>query len=376
MKRGHWLVAVLAALALYGSAAGAADQIFYDGPQWQVTLVDSHATTTEAPYCAIRTTLWSSKFVSIEMPLQGIDQIGIAIRIQKNGWALPVDDSTDFGFVVGPLGAQFTAKAASKDTLYSLFDPETPSGGWVLLDRLAGAVFSNRKPFALKVAFQGNEEPWLIPRIAPIDGHRINNASRECQAVLNQMGPEIFGSVANDEGTSPFGDKQDQAALRKETQDTTDVSAGEKAAKNEAKAKVDQPSDNRWTFTHHEEDWGNVCVVEVAQDSFQIGFMATPGLDKIAYIEGLDTQSANAVWQVDANKAYPLRGTRSDYFGFLAFDIPSPNFIEELMQGTTLKISVIGKAKISLSVSSARDVFAKFVQCHLNNGAASSTAVE
>jgi len=75
-------------------------------------------------------------------------------------------------------------------------------------------------------------------------------------------------------------------------------------------------------------------------------------------------------------RPHGLKGTRSDYFGFLAFDVPSPNFIEELMQGTTLTISVIGKTTIPLEVSSARDAFAEFVQCHLNNGTASRTAVE
>lgn len=368
MTRISWLlIAACSVATLHGSAAIAADQVFYSSPQWQVALVDTYASTGEAPYCAIRTTSWSSKQVSIEMPLQGVDKIGIAVRVQKDGWKLPVGDKTDFGFVVGAIGSRFTAEAISESTLYSVFDPKAPSEGWFLFGSVVGSIFSDRKPFALQVVFEGDEKPWSVSNIDPFQAHQVSTASRECQAALNQLGPTIFGSTSEAEDTSPFGDKQDDEAGSAGIAE--DMAAGKDQMTGEPNHSSDGTAVDRWVFTHHEEDWGNVCVVEVKKDDFQIGFMATPGLEKIAYIEGLDVQSANAFWQVDANKAYPLRGEHSDYFGFLAFDVPSPNFIEELMQGTTLNISVIGKAKYAIDVSSARKAFTQFVDCHSKGGA-------
>ncbi|WP_119258940.1 hypothetical protein [Shinella zoogloeoides] len=269
--------------------------------------------------------------------------------------------------VLGQEYAPIPFKAATAQELFAqlVFQPEEPI---VMLFMVFGRGQAGVFPHQATFRFKGNEPDWIVPATSPSAYPALSRAFLECRTELNKFGHRIFSSVESS-ATSPFAMDQNtstnlNAAMplgtehgaADEKSDDTELSAG-------------STTSGRWAFTHHEEDWGNVCVVEVKRDNLQIGFMATPGLEKIAYIEGLDVQSANAVWQVDANKAYPLRGERSDYFGFLAFDVPSPNFIEEVMQGTTLNISVIGKAKYAIDVSSARKAFTQFVDCHSKGGA-------
>jgi len=380
MTRTSWLlVAACSVAALHGSAAIAADQVFYSSPQWQVALVDTYASTGEAPYCAIRTTSWSSKQVSIEMPLQGVDEIGIAVRVQKDGWKLPVGDKTDLGFVVGPIGSRFTAKAVSENTLYSMFDPKAPSEGWFLFDRVVGGIFSDRKPFALQVVFEGNEKPWSVSNIDPFQAHQISIASRECKAALNQLGPMIYGTSSELDNTSPFGkseegpvpeDKDDQyppKELPEKDGNSDNSDYGYREPEN---------TDGKWAFSLAEQDWGSTCVVETRKDNLQIGFMAAPGKDVLAYIEGLELQSAKARWRVDMNNVHAVDGEVSDYFGFLAFELPSTALVDELTKGSVLTISVTGGPVLTLTVYPARGAFGQFVQCYSKNDSAASTAVE
>lgn len=382
MTRSRWIAAALAVTALNGSPATADEQSYYDGSQWQVVLVDNHAATGEKPYCAVRTTAWTSKFVSIENPLLGIDSLGFAIRVQKDGWALPVGQSTEFAFLVGPAGAKFTAKAISQDELYTAFDPKALTEGWIMFDRVYGAAFSDRGPMALTVGFRGNEKPWSAPKIDQFQAVEINAASRRCNAALNEMGPSIFGAVAEAEHTSPFG-TQEETPLEEEKdarhalQDFAEGgggSTGSDAGHRNAQS-TNEPM-TKWAFTFAEEDWGWVCVVETKKDNLQIGFMATPGEGIVAFIDGLDLQTAKAVWRVDSNRAYPVEGELNEYFAWLGFDLPSASLIDELTRGTTLNVSVLGKARYTFDVSSARDAFTQFIGCHSKNKASTNASSE
>ena len=376
----RWLLTTTCiATALSGSEAMAAEQAFYNGPQWQVALVDTYATTGEAPYCAIRTTTWSSKQVSIEMPLQGVDQTGVAIRVRKDGWQLPIGETTEFGFVVGPLGTPFTAKAVDEDTLYTAFDPKAPTEGWLLFDRAIGAVFSNRKPLALMVAFRGSEQPWHVPSVDKFQAHQITSASRECQAALNHLGPSIYGAVPEADNTSPFGkpeqvpvpeDKDDQYSLKEPMEKDGDSSNSDDGYREP------ESTDGKWEFILAEEDWGPTCVVQTKTDNLRIGFMAAPGKGVIAFIEGLELQSGKAQWRVDMNKVHTADGEVSEYFGFLSFELPSTVLVEELTHGSVLSISVTGGPVLTLTTYPARDAFGQFVQCYSQNGPAASEGVE
>ena len=126
-------------------------------------------------------------------------------------------------------------------------------------------------------------------------------SGKEYSFTFHQTKPMPNPSTA--EGGEPGVKKSEDATL---ADDNTNVINGEDEETAKRVQSVKGTEEGVWAFIHHEEDWGNVCVVEVKKDNLQIGFMATPGLEKIAYIEGLDVQSVNAVWQVDANKAYPL----------------------------------------------------------------------
>lgn len=377
MTRISWLlVAACSVATLHGNAAIAADQVFHSSPQWQVALVDTYAFTGEAPYCAIRTTSWSSKQVSIEMPLQGVDKIGIAVRVQKDGWKLPVGDKTDFGFVVGAIGSRFTAEAINESTLYSVFDPKAPSEGWFLFGSVVGSIFSDRKPFALQVVFQGNEKPWSISNIDQFQAHQVSTASRECQAALNQLGPTIFGSASEAEATSPFGDKQDDASIvRKNDYDIVkrfnevgsagvaeDIAAGRDKMTAEPNRSSDGAAAERWGFSVQEEDWGKMCFVEIKKDNLTIGFMASPGDEAVAFVSGLDLVSSWATFQVDTNEQYRIQSEQNDYFGWLDFYPPTPQLIKEVTNGGKLTVTV-GDQALVLEISGAHDAFDQFLVC-------------
>lgn len=366
----RWLLTTTCiATALSASEATAAEQVFYDGPQWQVALVDTYATTGEAPYCAIRTTSWSSKQVSIEMPLQGVDQIGVAIRVRKDGWQLPIGETTEFGFVVGPLDTPFTAKAVDEDTLYTAFDPKAPTEGWVLFDRAIGSVFSDRKPFALKVAFRGSEQPWLVPSVDQFQAHQITSASRECQTALNHLGPSIYGAVPEADNTSPFGKPEQVPVPEGEAEGDFAVkvkrSSGLSMEEFNATSNVTIPQD--WTFSVRGEDWGGTCVLETKKDNLSIGFMAAPGGDLVAFIDGLGLETATARWRANTLDAYEVEGSLNDSLGWLGFYLGATDLISELAVAEVLMVSVVGKSAYVLDVTGGRNSFEKFMACHSNN---------
>lgn len=111
-------IGLSAFLAVTGSAA-ASETSYYSGKPWSVVL-HVPETQDERPYCAFRTTLWETRTISIETMIGAGDAMAIALRVRKESWQLPRNQTTTIGAesVVGT-GAEVPMKAISEHELYS-----------------------------------------------------------------------------------------------------------------------------------------------------------------------------------------------------------------------------------------------------------------
>lgn len=372
MKVRLQLIKTVAIAWLLPAAVHASEESFYRGTQWEVVLVNSHSATQEVPYCAIRTTSWSSRFVAIEMPLLNLDRIGLSVRVQKSGWALPVGQSTAIGVISAPIGAELVAKAVSDDALYAPMDENAATATSGMLSLVIGRVFNENKPMGFLVGFKGNEQPWVVPATDRLQAAQVLSANRACNSALTALGPSIFSTGGNSEGTSPFGDAKGNPAMQNDTanNDPADESMGLHEGEG-----VEGAAEN-WKFTLHEEDWGSVCVVETKKDDVNIGLLASPGKNLLAFVDGLDLKSAQSIWRVDSLKAHAVEGEFDSDYNWLGFTFPTARLIAELAEGSVLNLSVIGKARYAIEVSSAREAFSQFAACYAKNGVADEDIAE
>jgi hypothetical protein len=209
MIKGLLFLAAGAGFSPLANGALAAEQTFHRGTQWEVVLVDTYAATKEAPYCAIRSTAWTSKYVSYEAPLLGIDKTGEALRVHKSGWKLPVGDTTPVlvGLTSFPLNAELMAKAIDEDVLYATVDADSPTERSFMFGEIINQVFNEAKTASMAVRFKGNEKLWVIDKIDGFQAYRIKSTYADCKSALIALGPTIFGDKADASSTSPFGEK-------------------------------------------------------------------------------------------------------------------------------------------------------------------------
>lgn len=348
--------------------AMAQEQTFHRGTLWEVVLVNDHAASQQLPFCAIRTTLWTERRLSFEATLRARDDIRLAVRLQKDGWVLPIGEST----TVNLIGPEFQARAISEIELYSDFTSEGMLGDQTIVNDIVYALLNLRKGSYVGVKFKGNEQPWGVRPMGQFDIHLTNLAYKDCAHALNELGPSIFPEAAGSSATSPFGQAPEETGVEEKRDNGMTIQ--EFMAQGTADAEAASPRE--WTFTLHEEDWGGVCIVETKRDDLLFGFMASPSKNAVAFVEGIGIQEATAHWRADILDAHVFEGGASEYFGWLEFALPTMSLIEELQKSNKLTVEILGKGRYILDVSTAKESFAKFAECQAGNTEKASRSAE
>lgn len=340
------------AMALIASemSTHAEERSFERTSAWEVVLAAPDNAGIDKPYCEVRTISWAAKRVSVRMTLTGVDQLEMSVLLHKDGWSLPVGESTSVAVMrlsaQVPLPMKF--KVADPDTLYSKTDLNGEDAFPALM---FVATWKTRKPDSLALQFEGNEEPWVVPAITLFETYQLDRSFSECQNELGAMGPTLFGGSqsAQNSATSPFNKKTPSApspeAPAPSTSDSKSIA-------------------NDWTFSTEDEGEGGqkICYAGTKAGNIKVGFMGSPGEDLIGYVDGLVDGNTIATWRVDGGTPDSLIGAPSDYSGWTEFTV-SKELVEEAAHGSELVIVASGGKQLVVSLKGAADAIPAFNAC-------------
>ncbi len=342
-RRKNLITIAGVAVGLLASAAHtvAAETTYYDQKPWGVYLHAPESTEDGNPYCAIRTTLWEARSIGIEYILEADDEIGVALRLNKQGWNLPVGETTAVKVqsMVGALAAP-TMKAISGDELYfkiTQFEPESMALG------IALKLVFNGQPQPLTVAFEGSEPAWSVPALGLYEAHALDQVFSRC--LLDLRGFNVASSAgAADGATSPFTQKS--APTENTTTPPTPAT----------------PPSSDWKFSKTEEDWGETCYASTKAGDIKVGFMGSPGEGLIGYVDGLFDGNTIATWRVDNAESQSMIGGPSDYSGWTEFSVPV-ELLDGVAHGRELAITGSSGKQVVVSLKGAAEAIPAFDAC-------------
>ncbi|MCW1754956.1 hypothetical protein [Rhizobium acaciae] len=328
----------------------AEERLFERTSAWEVALVTPDSAGTDKPYCDVRTTSWAAKRVSVHLTLTDVDQLQMSFLLYKDGWGLPVGESTAVSVMRLSTQAPFpmTFKVTDPDTLYS----EPAADGTDAFPALMiAATWQTKKPDSLVLQFEGNEDPWVIPAITLFETYQLGRSLGECQNELVAMGPKLFGGdlSAQNSATSPFNRKAPSAPPPK--------AAEPSASDNKIVA-------NDWVFSTEDEgeDGRKICYASTKAGDIKVGFMGSPGKDLIGYVDGLFDGDTIATWRVDDVASQSLIGAPSDYSGWTEFTVPK-ELLDEVAHGHELAITGSSGKQVVVSLKGAAEAIPAFNAC-------------
>ncbi|MBY5473589.1 hypothetical protein HFO86_25690 [Rhizobium leguminosarum] len=341
-------ISLSAFLTATGGAA-ASDTSYYSGKPWEIVLHVPDA-QNERPYCAFRTSLWEKRSISIEKMIGAGDEVAIALRIQKDTWQLPDNQTTTvaadtlMGMVEVPM------KAIGKQELYS----GLPTVPVLLYNAVIGAmldsVLAARQPQPLPIKFNGNEPLWTVPALDRFQAFEMNDAFKRCALDLGGLQSKTEQDDSSQKVTSPFG-----AASP----------AGQPSAQPSASSQpLAAPSD--WEFYTRDEDWGPTCFAQTHRGIVMVGFMGSPGKDLVGFVSSLFSGDTRATWHVDDKPAYVSDASESDYFSWHEFGQLPMELLDQMAQGTELAVTGAKGERVAVSLTGAADVLSKFKGCFSN----------
>jgi hypothetical protein len=348
-------ISLSAFLAVTGGAA-ASDTSYYSGKPWEIVLHVPDA-QNERPYCAFRTSLWESRSISIEKMIGAGDEVAIALRIRKDAWQLPDNQTTTvaadtlMGMVEVPM------KSIGKQELYS----GVPTVPVLLYNAVIGAmldsVLAARQPQPLPIKFSGNEPLWTVPALDRFQAFEMNDAFKRCDLDLRGLQSKTEQDGSSQEVTSPFG------AASPAGQPPAQPSAGSQP--------LAAPSD--WEFYTRDEDWGPTCFAQTHRGIVMVGFMGSPGKDDlVGFVSSLFSGDTRATWHVDDKPAYVSDGGESDYFGWHEFGQLPMELLDQMSQGKEMSVTGAKGERVVMDLSGAAEAMSKFKACFNKFGAASA----
>ncbi len=350
IKRAAQLVVACAAVLPVFAAASAEDQVYHKGTPWDVVLTAPGG--SEAPYCAVTSTTWASRSISIELTLTGIDKTEFFVRLQKDRWNLPIGRETTVTVGSFPPGATMMAKAIDSDHLYARL-PAAPSndmdGNAMNLLMSLKTVWATRDAMQLIVQFPGNEQPWIVPAIESFEAYQFNDAFKQCRIALTKLGPSIYHGSDNDSATSPF--------------DQSESNEGQTSSEGPGAASSASSVSNAWTFTVGEEDWGETCVAKTQLGGVTVGFMASPGKGFVGFVEGAFDGDVTALWRVDDKISRVSAGSQSHYFGWHQFGELTDDLLTAVANGQQLTIDAFNNKRVVVGLQGAPQAISAFRQC-------------
>jgi hypothetical protein len=339
-------ISLSALLAVTGGAA-ASETSYYSGKPWEVVLHVPDA-QNERPYCAFRTSLWESRTISIEKMIGAGDEVAIALRIRKDAWQLPGNQTTTVAADTVMGMVEVPMKSIGKQELYS----GVPTVPVLLYNAVIGAmldsVLATRQPQPLPIKFSGNEPLWTVPALDRFQAFEMNDAFKRCALDLRGLQSKTEQDGSSQEVTSPFGAASPTGQPPAQPSVSSQLPAG--------------PSD--WEFYTRDEDWGTTCFAQTHRGIVMVGFMGSPGKDDlVGFVSGLFSGDTRATWHVDDKPAYVSDGSESDYFSWHEFGQLPMELLDQMAQGTELAVTGAKGERVAVSLTGAADVLSKFKGC-------------
>ncbi|MBX5201034.1 hypothetical protein [Rhizobium sp. NZLR1] len=323
--------------------AVASETNYYNSKPWAVVLHVPDAQGVR-PYCAIRTSLWDTRAISIETQIGAADAVTMAIRIHKDNWKLPLNQTTSVAFMtVAALGTDVTMKAISAEELYYAFPRGSFDQTSVVLSTLIQQVFSSRQPPPLTVRFGGNEPMWVVPALDRFQTIEFNEAFNRCDVDLRGL---HASATEGNTDTSPF------AAASSSVTPSGQSSSADRP----------QPATN-WEFYTRDEDWGSTCFVQTHRGITMVGFIGSPGKELVGFVSSLFSGETKATWHVDDSPAYVVEGDQDDYFTWHSFGPMPPAILDQVAQGKDLAVTSAKGERVVIDLGGAADPVSKFKAC-------------
>ncbi|MBY3245140.1 hypothetical protein HFO16_27765 [Rhizobium laguerreae] len=332
-------------LAVTGCAA-ASETSYYSGKPWEVVLHVPEA-QNERPYCAFRTSLWETRSISIEKMIVAGDEMATALRVRKESWQLPGNQTTTVGAYTLIGMVEVPMKSIGKQELYSDV-PAVPVLQYnIVIGAMLNSVLAARQPQPLTIKFSGDEPLWTVPELDRFQAFEMNDAFKRCGLDLRGLHSKTEQDDSSQEVTSPFG-----AAS----------SAGQPPAQPSASSQpLAAPSD--WEFYTRDEDWGHACFAQTHHGIVMVGFMASPGKGLVGFVSSLFSGDTRATWHVDDKPAYVSDGGESDYFGWHEFGQLPTELLEQMSTGKELAVTGAKGERIAVSLRGASSSILKFKEC-------------
>ncbi|TBB03874.1 hypothetical protein [Rhizobium ruizarguesonis] len=332
-------ISLSAFFAVTGGAA-ASDTSYYSGKPWEIVL---HVPDMrdDRPYCAFGTTLWDTRAISIETMIGAGDAVTMALRIRKEEWNLPLNQTTTVAAEsVAGMGAEVPMKAISEHELYSDVPAASVLEFNFMFATMLQLMLAKRQPQPLTIKFSGNEPLWTVPALDRFQAFQLNEAFSRCDVDLRGLQANSTDGNAN---TSPFG------------------GASSTPGQSSGADQLQHPSD--WEFYTREEDWGNTCFVQTHGGISMVGFMASPGKDLVGFVSSVFSGEARATWHVDDKPAYVSDGDQSDYFSWHEFGQLPMELLEQMAQGKELAVTGAKGDRVVVSLTGAAEPISKFKAC-------------
>ncbi|MGO8083771.1 hypothetical protein [Rhizobium leguminosarum] len=347
-------ISLSAFLAATGGAA-AGETSYYSGKPWEVVLHVPDA-QNERPYCAFRTSLWETRSISIEKMIVAGDEMATALRVSRESWQLPDNQTTTVGAYTLIGMVEVPMKSIGKQELYSGV-PTVPVLQYnIVIGAMLDSVLAARQPQPLTIKFSGNEPLWTVPALDRFQAFEMNDAFKRCGLDLRGLQSKTEQDGSSQEVTSPFG-----AASP----------AGQPPAEPSASSQpLTAPPD--WEFHTRDEDWGHTCFAQTHHGIVMVGFMGSPGKNLVGFVSSLFSGDTRATWHVDDEPAYVSDGGQSDYFGWHEFGHLPADLLDQISTGKELAVTGAKGERVVVALTGATQAASKFKAC-FNKSAAAST---
>jgi len=328
---------------LLAAASGvmAGETNYYNSKPWEVVLHTSEA-PDEHPYCAVRTSLWDTRTISVETQIGTADAVTMAIRIRKENWKLPLNQTTTVGFMtVAGIGAEATMKAINEEELYYEIPHGSVDQRSFILSTILQQVFGARQPPSLTVKFAGNEPMWTVPALNRYQTIELNEAFSRCDVDLRGLWTSSTESTPD---TSPFGAASSNPRIQ-----TPPATVAQ------------SPTD--WEFYTRGEDGDLTCFASTHRGIVMVGFMGLPGKKLVGFVSSLFTEETRATWRVDDKAPFISEGAQSDRFNWHEFRELSMELLDHMSQGEELTVTGLDGENVAVSLAGAADALSKFKTC-------------
>ena len=337
-NRFIWLAATLpAVIAPHCVLAG--ETSYYGGKPWDVVLHVPDEGQNDSPYCAIRTTLWDNKSISLEMLIDPSGTKAVALRVERSDWKLPLNQTTTVRFEIAPdVGTEIPMKAISGHELYYVTPLPAADALNFNFVTVMGMITA-RQPQPLTAIFGGSEPRWGVPAMDRFQRIELDAAYGRCDVDIRGLPASSTGSDGN--STSPFS-----AAPPVQSPDT---------------GRAQAPTE--WEFYTRDEDWGPTCFVQTHRGTSMIGFMGAPGKNLVGFVSSVFSGETRATWHVDDKPAFVSDGGQSDYFGWHEFGQLPMELLEQSGRGKELAVTGAKGDRVVVSLAGVAGPISEFKDC-------------